>query len=1030
MNAGTYEVVGSYPGNANYNAATGTTTLTIEMAAATLTATGGTFTFDGQLHAAVVSATGPGGASLTPVTVTYNGSADVPVNAGSYAVIAGFEGDANHTAASATATLTIAKATPVVSVSGGTFMYDSAAHAASGTVTGAGGAVLSPLSFTYDGSANVPVNAGSYAVVASFAGDANYNAGSATATLTIEKAAATVSATGGTVTYDGASHAATGTATGVGSSSLGPLTFTYNGSPDVPVNAGSYAVVASFAGDANHNAGSAAATLTIEKAAATVSATGGTVTYDGAPHAATGTATGVGGSSLGPLTFTYNGSGDVPVDAGSYAVVASFAGDANHAAGSASAMLTIEPAAATVSATGGTVTYDGAPHAATGTATGVGGSSLGPLTFTYNGSADVPVDAGSYAVVASFAGDANHAAGSASATLTIEPAAATVSATGGTVTYDGAPHAATGTATGVGGSSLGPLTFTYNGSGDVPVDAGSYAVVASFAGDANHAAGSASATLIIGKAAPAVNVTGGVFTYDAAAHSAIGTVTGVGGAAVGSLTFTYNGSATAPAGAGAYDVIGSFAGNANYASASATTTITIGKAAPTVQWNRPSGIVYGTPLGAAQLSASASVPGTFSYLPAVGVALAAGAGQSLSVNFTPADSSNYNGASAATTIDVAPAPLTIRGNDATKRFGAPLPALSATGTGFVSSDSMASLSGTLNVVTSATASSAVGAYPIVTSGVSSPNYAIGFANGTLSVIKAAVGVTSAVSPEPSGLDQPMTFTASVGAAAGTVGAPGGTVSFFDGGTLLGTAALSGGSAVLTTAGLPAGTRTFVASYNGDGSFETGSSAASHVIRDATTTPALTITSSRNPSTVGQSVTLTANVSMPAGAVTGNVEFYSGATLLATRAIAAGKAVLTTTTLALGAHPITARYTGLGTTPPSRSGVFVQTVGTSSWKNRTTTMTLSSSANPSTLGNAVVFTASVNGSSSTMPTGRIVVMVNGQVVADQAVTPVSGSTARVTISVPGLAHGKHAVTATYRADATYKGSTGQVAQTVN
>jgi hypothetical protein len=47
------------------------------------------------------------------------------------------------------------------------------------------------------------------------------------------------------------------------------------------------------------------------------------------------------------------------------------------------------------------------------------------------------------------------------------------------------------------------------------------------------------------------------------------------------------------------------------------------------------------------------------------------------------------------------------------------------------------------------------------------------------------------------------------------------------------------------------------------------------------------------------------------------------------------------------------------------------------------------ASVSTLGAAIVFTASVAGSSATMPTGRIVIMVNGQVVADEAVTPVSG-----------------------------------------
>jgi hypothetical protein len=670
------------------------------------------------------------------------------------------------------------------------------------------------------------------------------------------------------------------------------------------------------------------------------------------------------------------------------------------------------------------------PHTATGTVTGAGGASLGALTFTYDGSAAVPVNAGSYAVLASFEGDANHAAASATATLTIEKAAATVSATGGTVTYDGAPHAATGTVTGVGGAPLGSLTFTYNGSADVPSDAGSYVVLASFAGDANHAAASAPATLTIGKAAPAVSVAGGVFTYDGATHPATGTVTGVGGASVGSLAFTYSGSANAPVNAGGYDVIGSFAGNANYEPASGTATITIGRATPALQWNQPSAIVYGTALGAVQLNASAIVPGAFSYSPSAGVVLSAGASQSLSVTFTPADSVNFNAAWAARTIDVSPAPLALRANDAAKRFGAPLAALSAAGSGFVNGDSIASLSGTLNLATSATAQSAVGVYSIVPSGVISPNYTIAFVNGTLSVIKGAVGVTIVASPEPSGFDQPMTFSAAVAAAAPAAGVPQGTVSFFDGTTLIGSAALSGGGAVLTTAGLQAGARTFEARYNGDGSFEIGSGAASHGIHDATMTPALTMTSSRNPSTVGQSVALTVNVAMASGPVTGNVEFYSGATLLATRVISAGKATLSTTTLAVGGHAITGRYTGSGTIPPSRSGVFVQTVGESGWKNRSTTMTLSSSANPSALGTAVLFTASVAGSTSTMPTGRIVIMVNGQVVADQVVTPVSGSTARVTFSVPGFAHGKHTVSATYRGDATYKGSTAQVAQAVN
>ena len=456
------------------------------------------------------SALGSGQLNATANTggnFAYTPAAGAVLTAGTHTLSVAFTPWApwNYTNASGNVTLEVTRAMPTVQVTGGTFTYDGTPHAASGTVTGLGGASLGPLTFTYNGSSAAPVNAGTYTVVATYAGEANYTEASATTTLTIEKATPVVSATGGTFTYDNAPHAATGSVTGVGGASLGPLTFTYNGSSDVPVNAGSYAVVASYAGDANYVAASATTTLTIEKATPVVSATGGTFTYDETPHAATGSVTGVGGASLSPLTFTYNGSSDAPVNAGSYAVVASFAGDANYTAASAEATLTIDKATPTVSATGGTFVFDGAAHAATGSVTGVGEATLGPLTFTYNGSSDAPVNAGSYAVVASFAGDANYAAASADTTLTINKATPTVSATGGTFAYDAAAHAATGSVTGVGGASLSPLTFTYNGSSDVPVTAGSYDVVASYAGDANYAAASATATLTITKATPTVS---------------------------------------------------------------------------------------------------------------------------------------------------------------------------------------------------------------------------------------------------------------------------------------------------------------------------------------------------------------------------------------------------------------------------------------------------------------------------------------------------------------------------------------------
>jgi hypothetical protein len=98
---------------------------------------------------------------------------------------------------------------------------------------------------------------------------------------------------------------------------------------------------------------------------------------------------------------------------------------------------------------------------------------------------------------------------------------------------------------------------------------------------------------------------------------------------------------------------------ANYTTATATTTINVLKANSTISWSAPADIVYGTALSATQLNATANVPGSFVYAPAVSTVLNAGAGQTLSVTFTPTDSANYSGATATTTITVLKANSTI-----------------------------------------------------------------------------------------------------------------------------------------------------------------------------------------------------------------------------------------------------------------------------------------------------------------------------------------------------------------------------------
>jgi hypothetical protein len=90
----------------------------------------------------------------------------------------------------------------------------------------------------------------------------------------------------------------------------------------------------------------------------------------------------------------------------------------------------------------------------------------------------------------------------------------------------------------------------------------------------------------------------------------------------------------------------------NYSVASKVVAINVMQEIPIITWSDPADISYGTPLDATQLDAIASVPGVFTYTPLPGTVLGAGAGQTLTADFTPLDSINYTGASKAVVINV------------------------------------------------------------------------------------------------------------------------------------------------------------------------------------------------------------------------------------------------------------------------------------------------------------------------------------------------------------------------------------------
>ena len=106
-----------------------------------------------------------------------------------------------------------------------------------------------------------------------------------------------------------------------------------------------------------------------------------------------------------------------------------------------------------------------------------------------------------------------------------------------------------------------------------------------------------------------------------------------------------------------------------------TVQITVTQAAPVITWNNPPGIVYGTALSATQLNATASVAGTFVYTPAAGSIPAAGT-DTLSVTFTPTDTTDYSTVTKTVQITVTQAaPVITWNNPASITYGT---ALSAT----------------------------------------------------------------------------------------------------------------------------------------------------------------------------------------------------------------------------------------------------------------------------------------------------------------------------------------------------------------
>ena len=219
------------------------------------------------------------------------------------------------------------------------------------------------------------------------------------------------------------------------------------------------------------------------------------------------------------------------------------------------------------------------------------------------------------------------------------------------------------------------------------------------------------------------------------------------------------------------------------------------------------------------------------------------------------------------------------------------------------------------VLAASTAGVPAGTYPVV----ATYNGSTGFAASTSPAVNITVANTVAsattLTAAPSSLAEggKVTLTATVTGAEGT---PAGTVTFSGAGLSLGKITLgSNGAATLATpnTGVPPGTYTVTATYNGSAMYRTSSGTATVTIDWPTTT---SVVANPNPVVQGGELTVTATVArtgnsdLPSGDVTFYLNGLKG-TNLGNARLSGGTASLTfnTGSVPLGTYPVTAVYGG-------------------------------------------------------------------------------------------------------------------------
>jgi hypothetical protein len=1001
-----------------------------------------------------------------PASVTYNGAAQTPctakvtgagglsqaltptytsnTNVGAVTVSASYAGDANHSASSGSVTFAINPA-PVTATAGS---YSGVYNGATATPSACAvtGAYTTGVTCA-DNPATVGPGVGTGTVTPTVSGaTTNFTVTSVNGAWSITGAAPTLSLTCTTATYNGAAHSCVGTATGIGGVTVAG-TWVY--SPASETNAGTYPVTGTFTStNSDYQGGTATGTLTINPAAVTATAGSYSGVYTGAT--ATPSACAVTGAYTTGVTCADNPASVGPaVGTGTVTPTVS-GGTANFTVTSVNGAWSITGAAPTLSLTCTTVTYNGAAHSCVGTATGIGGATVAG-TWVYSPASET--NAGTYPVTGTFTStDSDYlSGGTATGTLTINPAAVTATAGSYNGVYNGAT--ATPSACAVTGAYTTGVTCADNPA-TVGPGIGTGTVTPTVSGaTANFTVTSVNGAWSITAATPTLSLTCTTVTYDGAAHSCVGTATGVGGATVAG-TWVY--SPASETNAGTYPVTGTFTStNSDYQGGIATGTLTINPAAVTATAGSYSGVYT----GATATPSACAVTGAYttgvtcadnpaSVGPAVGTGTVTPTVSGGTANFTV---TSVNGAwsitGAAPTLSLTCTTVTYNGaahscvGTATGIGGATVagtwvysPASETnagtypvTGT-FTSTDSDylsgGTATGTLTInpaAVTATAGSYNGVYNGATATPSACAVTGAYTTGvTCADNPASVGPavgTGTVTPTVSGAGTNFTVTSVNGAwtisdatSTVTMSCPASVV--YNGAaqtpctaTATGAGGLSQSLTVTYTNNTNPGTATASASFAGDANHTASSNSATFTI---TQEPATVTLSNLAQFFTGSPATPVTVTTMPPGLAVSVL--YSSASYPSSA----------TPPTAVGSYTVTATVTN-----PDYVGSATGTLVISTASSGLTLVLRSGTSNPSPYGTMVYFDLGLGG--TPCPTGTVQFYVDGSASGSPVTLNGSSCSSPITFQTATLVPGTHSVYATYSGDANYAAGTSNTVQ---